>query len=94
MRRGVTLIELIIVVAIGGILGAIAIPNFIRFNKEANGGCTKITIFQEGKVLKEVYRRGSVYHTNGGCVTTKGETFCGTLAVEKLKSCPQMSERE
>jgi len=94
MKNGFTLIELIIVVAIGGILGAIAIPNFMRFQEEAKGGCTKISIFQDGKVIKEVYRRGSVYHTNGGCVTTKGETFCGTLAVEKLKSCPQMSERE
>lgn len=91
-RNGFTLIELMIVVAVIVILAIIAIPNFMRFNEQANSGCSKISIFQDGKVVKEVYRRGSIYN-NHGCVTTKGETFCGTLSVEKLKSCPQMAEQ-
>jgi|SRR5882672_1213398 len=54
-KRGFTLIELMIVVAIIGILAAIAIPNFIRYQLRAKSGEAK-TVLGGIKTSEESFR--------------------------------------
>lgn len=94
MKKGFTLIELVIVIVIIGVLCAIAIPNFISFNNRIKHSCTKITLYQDGKTIKEMYVRGVVNHGET-CVSIGSSTFCGTLAIEKVAEdqC-SMAERQ
>ena len=69
LQRGFTLVELMIVVAIIGILAAIAIPNFSKFQARAKQSEAKAN-------LKGIY---TAKHASYG----EQDTFkCGSLAVE------------
>ncbi|RYZ36388.1 MAG: prepilin-type N-terminal cleavage/methylation domain-containing protein [Myxococcaceae bacterium] len=63
-KGGFTLIELMIVVAIIGILAAIAIPNFIRFQAKSKQSEAK-TNLKAIFTAQKAYFAGQVHHASG-----------------------------
>jgi type IV pilus assembly protein PilE len=63
-QRGVTLMELLVVVAIVGILAAIAIPTYRQYAIRTNRSSAKIALAQTAQSLERCYNNSTPYAYN------------------------------
>ncbi len=83
LSRGFTLIELMIVVAIIGILAAIAIPNFIRFQARSKQSEAKTNLKAAFTGQKSYFGEKDAFSVNGGVIgfaPEKGNRYMYYLA--------------
>src|SRR5512144_2720475 len=74
--RGFTLIELMIVVAIIGILAAVAIPAFLEYMKRAKQTEASLNLNKIGKASKRVKGEIGTYVPADGALLPTGATSC------------------
>jgi len=86
MRKGFTLIEIMIVVAIIAILASIAIPNFISYRQTAQTNSCKANIKQLRAAVEAYQIKYNAYPTTLSNLTT--DPNGGVPIMKSLPTCP------